>query len=117
MELFVGNIHLDTTTNELQELITTLDGQACVLFIEQHRHNGKLRFGRVSQIDEDKARYIIAHLHNKPHRGKKLIVREFRQRATNNERRTDEHESDHTWYGLEKRVAERRALILDEKSI
>ena len=117
MELFIGNLHLDTTTNELKALLADIDKEACISFVEQNRHNGKLRFGHVAEMNDDKALYIITSLHNKPHRGRKLIVRQFHQRTNNNDHRKSKHEPEKTWYGLEKRVAERRALIIEEKNI
>ena len=117
MELYVGNIHLDTTTSELQKLLLDIDAEASISFIEQKRHNGMLRFGRIAEMSEEKARYIIANLNNKSYRGKKLVVRQLHKRINNNNRRMPEHHSDQTWYGLENRVAERRALVLEEKIV
>ncbi|MDH5436678.1 MAG: RNA-binding protein [Gammaproteobacteria bacterium] len=117
MELFVGNIHLDTTTNELKKLLSIIDAEARICFVEQKRHNGKFRFARIAEMSEDKARYIIAHMNHQPCRGKKLIVRPLHKRINNNNRRSPEHHSDQIWYGLENRVAERRALVLEERII
>lgn len=112
MELFIGNLHIDTDAGEINSLLGSFATNIKCRFIQQQRHNGNLAFATVSGVDEELGRRIIANLNNNPHRGKKMIVREFLNRSGDNNRR--EHEHPDMWYGLEKRVGERRALILQE---
>lgn len=110
MEIIISNLSQDSSKEELQNHINKHFGRSVFSLVEQHRDNGIHMYGLVTIKHDEDADKFIASINNTEFCGKPLNVRPYMLRSTSNDKRV--HGSDELlWFGHEKRVRERRALI------
>lgn len=108
MIVFIGNLHAATSEHDIGHLVRLPKG-ACTRIIKKPDGNGGLhRYGLVYTNTEREGLKLIKRMNGKICRGNRLVVREFGQRLTNNERRRLDWRGV-PWHGLEeRRRSERR---------
>lgn len=108
MEVFIGNLSLNITHNDLVVFFKGFANKAKLRVVDKQREDGsKVRYG-VATFDSDKlALKAIRKLNHKPLRGVRVELREYFHRYCNNERRAVNWRNK-PWTGVERRQQERR---------
>ncbi len=108
MEVFIGNLSLDITHNDLVIFFKGFAKKAKLRLVDKRREdNSKFRYG-VVKFDSDKlALKAIRKLNHKPLRGIRVELREYFHRCYANERRAVNWRNK-PWAGVERRQQERR---------
>jgi RNA recognition motif-containing protein len=83
MNIFIGNLSKETTSQELQEKFATFGTvDSCKIIKDMHSGESK-GFGFVEMADSSKANTAIHQLNNAELNGRKLTVNEARPKNTN----------------------------------
>lgn len=107
MEIFVGKLVPNATVKELRQFFIGYGKSADIKINKLICKQGSLHYALVN-IESDKiAQKAIRKLHRKRLNGRPVVVREFKYRAANNDRRALNWRMA-VWTQLERRLLERR---------
>lgn len=122
MEIFIGNLPVNTSAYELRRLFNqAIDkmsggflpwkkphpGQIAIQIVEKGSAAGRIRYGHAVIEPETIARHCIQTLNHHFLNGQPLTVREYFQRSYMNERRALDWR-EKPWHGPERRADDRR---------
>ena len=110
MEIIIANIPQETSKEELQYHIHQHFGRTVFSLVEQHRCNGTYLYGLATIRHNEDADVFIASVNKTEFREHTLDVRPYIQRTASNDKRSPGSD-EFVWFGHEKRVRERRALV------
>lgn len=110
MNIYVGNLPPDAIAEDLRRLFADFDHKARVTWVEQQTTGRLLRYGYVVIDAQAAAQRAVSALNGVELHGHSLHVREFIERAGERNRRAADSD-EHPWYGPERRIVERRALV------
>lgn len=110
MEIIISNLPQETSKEELQCHITQHFGKTVFSLIEQHRGNDVYLYGLATIRHNDDAETFITAINHSEFHGHILDARPYVLRTASNDKRTPGSD-EIQWFGHEKRVRERRALV------
>jgi len=110
VHICIGNLHPDTSAEQLRRLLADVDGEAQVTCVEQQTADGPLCYGYAVMRSTATAQRAIDELNGVELHGRPLRVREFIERCPNGNRRAPDSD-ERPWYGPERRIVERRTLV------
>lgn len=111
MEVYVGNLNLQTTRNDVVAYLKSFARDARIHMVDQTLENGSRAYYAVLDFDSDRlALKAIKKLNGGILRGEKVELHEYLHRSYSNERRALNWR-DQPWGGLERRNHERRKKV------
>ncbi len=109
MEVFVGNLPLETTAHDLRGLVGYTEQPVYFRIVRKRARSGEIIcYGVASAPSEEMGRRLIERLSRMELGGRRLVAREYVRRNYGNERRAVDWRS-RPWHGPERRRGERRA--------
>lgn len=111
MEIYVGNISVSTSREQLQDFFKGFDKQATFKIKRVKGKHELFVFGLVSIPSERQAKKAIKRLHMKRLEGRIIVVREYLYRASQNDQRGLNWRNK-KWMTVERRNNERRTIRL-----
>lgn len=108
MDVFIGNITVNTSQTEILSLLKGFAKKARVRMVNQTLESGERAYYAIAEFDSERlARKAIKKLNGTLLHGQQVVLREYVHRSYSNERRAVNWR-DRPWDGPERRRSDRR---------